>query len=155
MFGIGPVELMVIAVVALVVVGPKRLPQMMRQAGKFFVQARNTVSEVRGTFDGVIRDAENEIRREEAEKIRKLYAASTEDQDHHHDDYHDHDHHHHHDHDPHHGDDHHHHDPHHGDDHHGEDSHDHKRTIDVAAPPQDSVAHDSTPAEQDKKTSES
>ena len=72
MFGIGFTELLVVAVVALVFVGPKKLPELMKQFGKFFVQARRMTSEVRSTMDTVIRDAENELQREELEKVRTI-----------------------------------------------------------------------------------
>jgi sec-independent protein translocase protein TatB len=65
MFGIGFFELVVIAVVALIFVGPKKLPEVMRQAGKFFVQVRRTANDVRSTFDQVVREAEDELRKEE------------------------------------------------------------------------------------------
>ena len=41
MFGIGLPELMVIIVVAVVVFGPDRLPDLARQAGRFVRQVRN------------------------------------------------------------------------------------------------------------------
>ena len=41
MFGVGLPELMVIAVVAVVVFGPDRLPEFARQAGRFVRQVRN------------------------------------------------------------------------------------------------------------------
>ncbi|MEN9834698.1 MAG: twin-arginine translocase subunit TatB [Pseudomonadota bacterium] len=71
MFGIGFFELIIIAVVALVVVGPKRLPEVMKQAGRLFVHLRRTANDVRSSFEQVIREAEDEIRREESESIRK------------------------------------------------------------------------------------
>ena len=71
MFGIGMMELLVIAVAILVFVGPQKMPELMRQAGRLFVHMRRTATEVRSTFDGVVRDAEAEIRREEFDKIKK------------------------------------------------------------------------------------
>ena len=41
MFGVGLPELMVIAIVAIVVFGPDRLPEYARQAGRFARQIRN------------------------------------------------------------------------------------------------------------------
>jgi sec-independent protein translocase protein TatB len=76
MFGIGFFELLVIAVFALVFVGPKKLPEVMRQAGKFFVHIRRTANDVRSTFDQVVKDAEDEIRREEAEHVKALLASA-------------------------------------------------------------------------------
>lgn len=77
MFGIGFFELLVIAVVALVFVGPKKLPDFMKTAGRFFVQMRRTANDVRSTFDQVVQDAENEIRREEAEAMKALLAKNA------------------------------------------------------------------------------
>ena len=71
MFGVGFFELVIIGVVALVVVGPKRLPEVMRQAGRLFVHLRRTANDVRSTFEQVIREAEDEMRREEAQSIRQ------------------------------------------------------------------------------------
>ena len=75
MFGIGFFELIVIAVVALIFIGPAKLPHFMRQAGRAFVQVRRTANEVRSTVDHVISDAENELRLEETEKLKKLLGA--------------------------------------------------------------------------------
>ncbi len=77
MFGIGFSELIVIAIVALVLIGPKRLPEVMQQAGKLFVHLRRTANEVKSGFDQVVRDAEDEIRREEAERIHNQYKNVT------------------------------------------------------------------------------
>lgn len=80
MFGIGFLEICVIVIVALVFVGPKKLPEMMKQAGKFFVQVRRMSSEVKNTMDDVIHDAEIELEKEKAEKAENL-ALKAEDQD--------------------------------------------------------------------------
>jgi sec-independent protein translocase protein TatB len=72
MFGIGMMEFVVVAVAILVFVGPQKMPELMRQAGRFFVHMRRTATEVRSTFDGVVQEAEAEIRREEFDKIKKV-----------------------------------------------------------------------------------
>lgn len=76
MFGIGFSELVVIAIVALIFVGPKRLPEVMKQAGKLFVHVRRTANDVKGTFDQVVREAENEVRRDESEQMRQLMSGT-------------------------------------------------------------------------------
>jgi sec-independent protein translocase protein TatB len=76
MFGIGFSELVVIAIVALIFVGPKRLPEVMKQAGKLFVHVRRTANDVKGTFDQVVREAEADIRRQEAEEMRQLMTGT-------------------------------------------------------------------------------
>lgn len=77
MFGIGFFELVVIAIVALIFVGPKKLPEFMKTAGRLFVQVRRTAGDVRSTFDQVVRDAEDELRREEAREFQKALIASS------------------------------------------------------------------------------
>ena len=58
MFGIDRPELMVIAVVALVVIGPKELPGMLRSWGKWMAQMRGMASEFRGHVDEMVRQAD-------------------------------------------------------------------------------------------------
>jgi Tat protein translocase TatB subunit len=70
MFGIGFTELIVLAVVALVFVGPDRLPQFMKQLGKFFVHTRRMATDVRSAMDEVVKDAEKEIRMKEIEEMK-------------------------------------------------------------------------------------
>ena len=50
MFGIGPEELMLIAVLALLVLGPERLPQVMRDVGRVVGDLRRTSDELRTEF---------------------------------------------------------------------------------------------------------
>jgi Tat protein translocase TatB subunit len=69
MFGIGPLELIIVTVVALVFIGPQRLPEAMRKLGRVFVQVRRQTQEVRDSFNEVVRDAERDL---ELERIREL-----------------------------------------------------------------------------------
>src|SRR5512134_1818964 len=50
MFGIGPQELLLILVIALIVVGPRRLPEMARSIGKGLREVRKAQDEVRKTI---------------------------------------------------------------------------------------------------------
>ncbi len=50
MFNIGPLELMVILVIALLVVGPKRLPEVGRSIGRGLREFRKAQDEVRQTL---------------------------------------------------------------------------------------------------------
>src|SRR5581483_804851 len=51
MLNIGTGELIVIAVVALLVLGPKRLPELARGIGKFMREFRRQTDEVRGVVE--------------------------------------------------------------------------------------------------------
>ena len=65
MFGIDSPELLVIAIVALVVIGPKELPSMLRSWGKWMAQARGMASEFRGHVDEMVRQSElNEVKKQ-------------------------------------------------------------------------------------------
>ena len=48
MFGIGPTELIVILVIALIVVGPERLPQLAGQVGKAIRDFRQMSGDMTG-----------------------------------------------------------------------------------------------------------
>ncbi|HZP96153.1 MAG TPA: twin-arginine translocase TatA/TatE family subunit [Candidatus Limnocylindria bacterium] len=50
MFGIGPEELLLIALVALLVLGPERMPKLMRDIGKVVGDLRRTSDELRDDF---------------------------------------------------------------------------------------------------------
>lgn len=52
MFGVGLSEIMVIAVVALLVVGPERLPDVAKQAGRLLRQARMMATNARDELRG-------------------------------------------------------------------------------------------------------
>jgi sec-independent protein translocase protein TatB len=75
MFGINYSELLVIAMVALVVIGPKDLPRVMRQVGRWIGKAQGMARHFRSGIDTMIREAELEDLekkwREENERIMR------------------------------------------------------------------------------------
>ena len=58
MFGIDSSEFLVIALVALVVIGPKDLPRVMRTVGNWVGRARGMASHFRAGVDNMIRESE-------------------------------------------------------------------------------------------------
>ena len=84
MFDIGYSELLVIAVVALIVIGPKDLPRVMRTVGNWVGRARGMARHFRSGIDTMIRESELEEMekkwREENERIMREhpFAAGAE-----------------------------------------------------------------------------
>jgi sec-independent protein translocase protein TatB len=58
MFDIGWSELMVIGVVALIAIGPKELPGVLRMVGQWMGKARKLAGEFQGQFQEAMREAE-------------------------------------------------------------------------------------------------
>jgi sec-independent protein translocase protein TatB len=58
MFDIGWSELVVIAVVALIAIGPKELPAVLRTVGQYMGKIRRMASEFQGQFQDAMREAE-------------------------------------------------------------------------------------------------
>jgi len=75
MFDIGWSELLVIAVVAIVVVGPKELPKLMRSFGFYAGKLRRAAAEFRRQFDEAMREAELEEVKQAIESVRTETAA--------------------------------------------------------------------------------
>lgn len=69
MFDFAWSELMLIGLVALIVIGPKDLPRVLRTAGKWVSQARAVAREFQGSIDQMIRESELEDVRREVEKV--------------------------------------------------------------------------------------
>lgn len=68
MFDVGAMELLLIGVVALLVVGPERLPKLARTAGLWVGRARRALSSVKDEIDREIKaDELREILRKQAE----------------------------------------------------------------------------------------
>ncbi|MFZ0789650.1 MAG: Sec-independent protein translocase protein TatB [Chromatiaceae bacterium] len=70
MFDVGFWELILIAVVALVVIGPERLPKVARIAGLWMGRARRTLASVKDEID-------RELRAQELQEILKKQARSN------------------------------------------------------------------------------
>ena len=82
MFDVAPTELLLVAVVALVVIGPKDLPRVMRTVGQWVGRARGMARHFRSGLDTMIREAELEEMeqkwREENERIMREHPLPTQ-----------------------------------------------------------------------------
>ncbi len=76
MLEIGWSELLLLAVVAIVVVGPKELPAMMRAFGKTIGGLKRTANEFRAQFDEAVRQSELDSLRAEVESVRRIDPAA-------------------------------------------------------------------------------
>lgn len=72
MLDIGWSELLIIAIVMIVVVGPKDLPKMLRAFGKATARMRSTANEFRQQFNEALKEAELEDVKNIVDEARKL-----------------------------------------------------------------------------------
>jgi Tat protein translocase TatB subunit len=97
MFGIGLPEMIIILIVALLVVGPSKLPELARTLGKAFTEFRRMADEVKETFeDEVLKEEtaktaettdevkvddkkQDEAKQEEAKKDEVIYSSRDND----------------------------------------------------------------------------
>lgn len=78
MFDIAPSELLAVAVVALVVIGPKDLPKAMRFVGFWVGRARGVARQFRSGIDTMMREAElAELEKQWAEENRRIMAEHS------------------------------------------------------------------------------
>ena len=72
MFEVGFSELVIIALVALLVVGPERLPELVRTAGKWIGRFKRIAADVKAEFD-------RDMAREELDRLqREIHQANAE-----------------------------------------------------------------------------
>jgi len=77
-------DFLIVGVVALIVVGPKDLPILMRRVGQFIAHMRAMAAEFRASFDEMARQSELDELRREVEALRtgqSLVSASGVDAD--------------------------------------------------------------------------
>lgn len=81
MFGIGGPELLIICVVALIVIGPKKLPDLMRSMGKGLAEFKRVSNDVKSTLDDEVKKAEAAARKRDVDEEmarRKAEKAAAE-----------------------------------------------------------------------------
>jgi sec-independent protein translocase protein TatB len=64
-------HILILLIVALVVVGPKDLPRLMRTTGRWTAKARAMADQFRKSFDEMARQSELDELREELESLRR------------------------------------------------------------------------------------
>jgi sec-independent protein translocase protein TatB len=79
MFDIGWSELLVIAAVALVVIGPKELPGVLRAIGHWTTKIRRMASEFQGQFQEAMREAEMADLKKTADELNETARSFTSD----------------------------------------------------------------------------
>jgi sec-independent protein translocase protein TatB len=70
----GGLEIVVVALIALVVIGPKDLPIFLRKLGRFTAKVRGMAQEFRNSFDELARQSELDELRKEVEALRNTAA---------------------------------------------------------------------------------
>ena len=73
MFDIGGGELVVIGIVALVAIGPKELPTVLRTVGRYMGKIRRMSSEFQGQFQEAMREAEMADLKKHADDLKSSF----------------------------------------------------------------------------------
>ncbi|MDY0226042.1 MAG: Sec-independent protein translocase protein TatB [Desulfomicrobium apsheronum] len=77
MFGIGSTELIVILIVALIVIGPAKLPEMAKSLGKALGEFRRVSTDVKRTIEMEAEQSEQKVKTEQAKKELFPETAAT------------------------------------------------------------------------------
>jgi sec-independent protein translocase protein TatB len=77
MFDIGWSELVVIAVVALIAIGPKELPGVLRMVGQWIGKARKMAGEFQGQFQEAMREAEMADLKKSFDEVKEAATGFT------------------------------------------------------------------------------
>ena len=76
---LSPAHILIVVVVALIVVGPKDLPMLLRKIGQFMGKMRGMANEFRASFDEMARQSELDELRKEVEAMRSAAQTATPD----------------------------------------------------------------------------
>jgi sec-independent protein translocase protein TatB len=79
MFDIGASELLIVGVVALVVIGPKELPGVLRSVGRTVGKIRTMAGEFQAQFSDALREAEMEETRKKVAEMGESVKSAFED----------------------------------------------------------------------------
>src|SRR5258706_14588631 len=77
MFDIGWSEFVVIAVVALIAIGPKELPGVLRMVGQWMGKARKMAAEFQGQFQEAMREAEMADLKKSFDEVKEAATGFT------------------------------------------------------------------------------
>lgn len=77
MFGIGMQELLLVLALALIVIGPKKLPDLARALGRGFAEFRRATEELKTSFQEEVRTTETKQRLMEEGKIQPPTASQA------------------------------------------------------------------------------
>jgi sec-independent protein translocase protein TatB len=77
-FGIGYTELMVIAIAAVIVIGPKDLPKVLRAFGRTMNKMRGMAREFQGHLDQAMREAGLDEVKKEVQNLKSTVSAAAE-----------------------------------------------------------------------------
>lgn len=75
MFGLGMSEIIVLAVIGLIVIGPKELPELARTLGRF-------INDLKRSTDGLTEDFKNQIRLEKFDNYTNIHHNESSSQSH-------------------------------------------------------------------------
>jgi Tat protein translocase TatB subunit len=74
MFGIGFQEMIVILVLALILIGPKKLPEVAKSIGKAVAELRKAMDDFKGSIDEEIFREEKKVFTDEYKDMEKAYS---------------------------------------------------------------------------------
>lgn len=77
MFDIGFMEMLIVAIAALVVIGPERLPKVARQAGQWMTKMRRYVDDVKSDFNHQIELSELRTLKKDVEEAARSIEGSV------------------------------------------------------------------------------